>query len=412
MEALQCDEAAPSQNNATKTDRCMVDSETVHRDNKIQTRFRLIDKIGEGTYGIVFKAEDRENPHEGPVALKKIWLDERGEGVPVTTLREVALLKELNHVNIVRMRDFIAMTPRLFLVFDFLDQDLKQCLDSHFLHGTPPLFVKWCMVQILRGLEFCHGKRVIHRDLKPQNVLIDHSGNVKLADFGLARSCQLQCKQCYTHEVVTLWYRAPELLLGVQQYSASVDLWSAGCIFAEVCCRKPLFPGDSEIDELFKIFRGLGTPNDTVWPGVSKLPDFQPTFPMWKPTSITSSVPRMEALAADLLRQLVVYNPDTRLRADEALSHPYFEDIRGQLTPPTLASCGARRCGALTPSTSSSSSSAVLAPVGGLDLLPPPAAATAAGVDAVSCSSATASTSSCSSAPFVVAAPKRGRPSE
>ena len=148
---LQCDEAEPAATVRPTIDTSMVDSETVHRDNKIQTRFRLIDKIGEGTYGVVFKAEDRLNPDEGPVALKKIWLDERGEGVPVTTLREVALLKELNHVNIVRMRDFIAMTPRLFLVFDFLDQDLKQCLDSHFSNGTPPLFVKWCMLQILRG---------------------------------------------------------------------------------------------------------------------------------------------------------------------------------------------------------------------------------------------------------------------
>lgn len=131
---------------------------------------------------------------------------------------------------------------------------------------------------MIAGLNFCHARRILHRDLKPQNLLIDRSGALKLADFGLARAFGIPVRT-YTHEVVTLWYRAPEILLGQQQYSTPVDMWSIGTIFAEMVMKCPLYPGDSEIDELFKIFRTLGTPNEELWPGVSKLPDYKPTFP-------------------------------------------------------------------------------------------------------------------------------------
>jgi serine/threonine protein kinase len=193
----------------------------------------------------------------------------------------------------------IASPPRLFLVFDFLDQDLKQCLEARFQRGMPAGLVRSCMLQILRGLHHCHSHLVLHRDLKPQNVLISRSGAVKLADFGLARAFQLSGK--YTHEVVTLWYRAPELLLGLQQYTSALDIWSVGCIFAELASRKPLFPGDSEIDAIYKIFRHLGTPTDDVWPGVTKLPHFQAAFPAWKPRPLHEVVPTLTALDSDLL---------------------------------------------------------------------------------------------------------------
>mmetsp|Transcript_30450 Transcript_30450/g.79013 ORF Transcript_30450/g.79013 Transcript_30450/m.79013 type:complete len:355 (+) Transcript_30450:430-1494(+) len=182
------------------------------------------------------------------------------------------------------------------------------------------------MPQILSGLSFCHARLVLHRDLKPQNVLIDKQGRVKLADFGLARA--FQAKKTYTHEVVTLWYRAPELLLGNQEYSASVDLWSTGCILAELSCRRPLFPGDSEIDQLFRIFRLLGTPTEATWPGVTKLPDYQESFPKWHPTPIADHLPTMEACAADLLSNLITFEPSKRLRAEDAMRHNLFDDIR------------------------------------------------------------------------------------
>lgn len=145
----------------------------------------------------------------------------------------------------------------------------------------PTATVKSYLYQLILGIAICHSNRIVHRDLKPQNILIDTKSNsVKLADFGLARAFGLPVKT-YTHEVVTLWYRAPEILLGQKQYSTPVDMWSVGCIFAEMAQKKPLFCGDSEIDQIFKIFRIMGTPKECIWPGVNSLPDFKATFPRW-----------------------------------------------------------------------------------------------------------------------------------
>merc|ERR1711904_558357 len=134
--------------------------------------------------------------------------------------------------------------------------------------------------QLLRGIECCHANRIIHRDLKPQNLLIDSKLRLKIADFGLARAYAVPIPK-YTHEVVTIWYRAPEILLGSQLYSVPVDLWSVGCIMGEMATGAPLFAGDSEIDTIFRIFRKLGTPTEQIWPGLRELPDFKPTFPKW-----------------------------------------------------------------------------------------------------------------------------------
>lgn len=295
--------------------------------------YKILSKIGEGTYGVVYKAEslcseDRTESEPDMVAMKKIRLDDHQEGVPVTTLREVALLKLLCHENIVRLRDIIPNSPKLFLVFDFMDLDLKQCMDSRFRNGMPDQLIKSCMQQILQGVAFCHSKMVLHRDLKPQNVLIDKEGRVKLADFGLARAFQSQQK--YTHEVVTLWYRAPELLLGQEKYTSAVDIWSIGCIFAELACRRPLFPGDSEIDELFKIFRCLGTPSEDMWPGVGKLQYYNLAFPRWMGKAISEAVPLMSEEAVRLLEHLLVYQPCKRLSAEDALQSDYFEAVRNK----------------------------------------------------------------------------------
>jgi serine/threonine protein kinase len=182
------------------------------------------------------------------------------------------------------------------------------------------------MFEMLKGLEFCHAHRIIHRDLKPQNILVDKAGTVKLADFGLARTFSIPLRT-YTHEIVTLWYRAPEVLLGEKHYSTPVDIWSIGCIFAEMIRRKALFPGDSEIDQLFKIFQVLGTPNEEIWPGVTKLPDFKPSFPQWPTIDITLRVPGIDPAGLDLLKQMVCYEPSKRISARDALRHPYFKDL-------------------------------------------------------------------------------------
>jgi len=236
--------------------------------------FVKLEKIGEGTYGVVFKGRNRRTNEI--VAMKKIRLESEEEGVPSTAIREISLLKELQHPNIVSLQDVIMQESRLYLIFEFLTMDLKKYLDT----AIPPhemmsahLLKSYCY-QLLQAILFCHQRRVLHRDLKPQNLLIDKSGAIKVADFGLARAFGVPVR-VYTHEVVTLWYRAPEILLGASKYSCPVDIWSIGCIFAEMANKRPLFQGDSEIDQLFRIFRVLKTPTEDLWPGVSSLPDYK-----------------------------------------------------------------------------------------------------------------------------------------
>ena len=180
------------------------------------------------------------------MALKKVKIEHCDEGIPSTALREIALLKELDHPGIVNLLDIVHGENKLYLVFEFFNQDMKKYLDKR---GTPLSLqnVKSIVWQVLQGLLHCHQRRIMHRDLKPSNLLIDEAEkHVKIADFGLARSFGLPLKT-YTHEVVTLWYRAPEVLLGSKVYSTGVDMWSVGCILYELAHRKPLFYGESEI---------------------------------------------------------------------------------------------------------------------------------------------------------------------
>ena len=215
---------------------------------------------------------------------------------------------------------------RLYLVFEWLDQDLKKYMDSTGPGGMGLPLVKSYLYQLIRGMQFTHARGIMHRDLKPQNLLINRSGELKIADFGLARAFQVPIRT-YTHEVVTLWYRAPEILLGQRQYACPVDMWSIGAIFAEMVNRRPLWPGDSEIDELYKIFRTLGTPSEEVWPGVSSLPDYKPTFPQWPAQDVSKICPTLDDSGLDLLQQMLHYEPSKRITAKAALSHPWFDDI-------------------------------------------------------------------------------------
>lgn len=157
------------------------------------------------------------------------------------------------------------------------------------------------MWQLMQGLAFCHHRRVIHRDLKPQNLLIDRAGYIKIGDFGLARSITLPVR-VYTHEVITLWYRSPEILLGTDYYGPSVDLWSLGCIFAEMLTKRALFSGDSEIDQLYRIFRVLGTPTESLWPSMIHLADFKSSFPKWKQQDLSELLPEFSSDVIDLIR--------------------------------------------------------------------------------------------------------------
>ena len=186
---------------------------------------------------------------------------------------------------------------------------------------------------ILLGIAYCHTHRILHRDLKPQNLLLSSDGLIKLADFGLARAFGVPVRT-FTHEVVTLWYRAPEILLGCKYYSTEVDIWSIAGIFSEMATHKVLFRGDSEIDQLFQIFRVLGTPNENVWPGVSQLPDYNSTFPNWSPQNLSKYNPQLDEEGIDLLQKLLVYTPEERISAKAALKHEFFRNV--QIIKPPL----------------------------------------------------------------------------
>lgn len=280
--------------------------------------------LGEGTYGVVYKAIDQRNNEI--VALKRIRLEVEDEGIPSTALREISLLRELEHDNIVQLKDCVQSEGKLYLVFEFLDRDLKKYMES--CSGMlSPILVKSYLFQICRGLAFCHARGVLHRDLKPQNLLVSKDGRLKLADFGLARSFCPPIRPL-THEVVTLWYRPPEILLGCQTYAPPVDVFAIGTIFVEMVTKRPLFPGDSEIDQLYKIFRQLGTPSESVWPGVTTLQDWNPSFPNWVKTPYSQTVTdNLEPSGLDLLESFLAYSPKNRITAKDSLHHPYFDEL-------------------------------------------------------------------------------------
>eukprot|EP01100_Stratorugosa_tubuloviscum_P000914 TRINITY_DN1201_c1_g1_i2.p1 TRINITY_DN1201_c1_g1~~TRINITY_DN1201_c1_g1_i2.p1 ORF type:complete len:297 (+),score=128.18 TRINITY_DN1201_c1_g1_i2:103-993(+) len=290
-------------------------------------KYMKLDKLGEGTYGIVYKAKNRETGEV--VALKRIRLESEDEGVPCTAIREISLLKELRHPNIVRLHDVIHEDKKLTLVFEYLDLDLKKYMDE--CRGRiPPIRIKQFLYQLLKGIAFCHEHRVLHRDLKPQNLLINRQrGELKLADFGLARAFGIPVRS-YSHEVVTLWYRAPDVLLGSRKYSTPIDIWSTGCIFAEMVTGRALFPGANSNDQLLKIFRILGTPTEETLPGVTELPEFRRDFPDFPTQDIRAYVPDLDINGYELLESMLKYNPAQRITAEHAMRHKYVEEGKEQ----------------------------------------------------------------------------------
>lgn len=304
---------------------CDAEESYAEAKRNFKNQYDIGDVLGEGTYGKVLKARCRQTGVT--YAMKQMKLGSHSEeGVPSTAIREVAILKELTHENIVQLLDVFCKPGELILVFELLDSDLKKHMKA--LGGKlQPTQVRDFAAQLLTGIEFCHASRIIHRDLKPQNLLIDNSTlALKIADFGLARAYSLPIPQ-YTHEVVTVWYRPLEILLGSKLYSIPVDMWGVGCILAEMATGAPLFAGDSEIDTAFKIFMKLGTPTEAIWPGVSELPDFKPSFPKWSHkgwANIRNTLAQVGPQGVELLDQLMRYNPKTRISARQALQHPYF----------------------------------------------------------------------------------------
>ncbi|KAJ9394182.1 hypothetical protein DTO282F9_8899 [Paecilomyces variotii] len=293
-------------------------------DKQQPSSFQQLEKLGEGTYATVFKGRNRQTGEM--VALKEIHLDSE-EGTPSTAIREISLMKELKHESIVSLYDVIHTENKLMLVFEYMDKDLKKYMDSRGDRGQLDyITIKSFMHQLLRGIAFCHENRVLHRDLKPQNLLINKMGQLKLADFGLARAFGIPVNT-FSNEVVTLWYRAPDVLLGSRTYNTSIDIWSAGCIMAEMYTGRPLFPGTTNEDQLQKIFRLMGTPSERTWPGISQFPEYKPNWHVYATQDLRLILPQVDQLGLDLLNRMLQLRPEMRISAAEALRHPWFNDL-------------------------------------------------------------------------------------
>ena len=286
------------------------------------SRYIKTEKLGEGTYGIVYKAIDKVT--NKIVAVKVMRLDEEDEGVASTTLREVGVLKKMHHPNIVSLVDTFVHEQQLTIVLEFLQSDIRKYLKKS--GNITKKLLKSYSFQLLAGVYYLHTHRVIHRDIKPENLLIDQNGFLKICDFGLSRFFTIPITR-YTEDTITLWYRPPELLLHNPIYDVSADMWSVGCVIGEMATRKALFPGDSVLDEIHKIFTVLGTPDNDLCQEFHDLKDRTVVLPHYNPIPFKDVVNVNDVTLLDLLQKLLVIDPKKRLTAKEALKHPYFNEI-------------------------------------------------------------------------------------
>ncbi|KAH9000361.1 kinase-like domain-containing protein [Lactarius akahatsu] len=276
-------------------------------------------KVGEGTYAVVYRG--RELATGRKIAIKKIKVGQFKDGLDMSAVREVKYLRELHHPNVIELLDVFSSKTNLNLVLEFLDTDLEMIIKDRSLVFLPADIKSW-MAMMFRGLEFCHRNFILHRDLKPNNLLIASDGQLKIADFGLARDAADPGYKM-TCQVITRWYRPPELLFGCRYYSTAVDIWSVGCIFAELMLRTPYLPGESDMDQLKTIFRALGTPTEEEWPGHTKLPDYV-SIGQFPRTPLRDLFTAATADTLNLLSKCIVYEPRKRISAKDALNHPYF----------------------------------------------------------------------------------------
>ncbi|KAL7737761.1 hypothetical protein ACLKA6_006151 [Drosophila palustris] len=289
------------------------------------SEFEKLNRVGEGSYGIVYRARDTRSGEI--VALKKVRMDQEKDGLPVSGLREIMILKRCQHENIVRLREVVVgkSLDSIFLVMDFCEQDLASVLDNMSQPFTESE-VKCITLQVLRALKYMHSRFIIHRDLKVSNLLMTDKGSIKVADFGLARLSGQPSKPM-TPQMVTLWYRAPELLLGARTHTTAVDMWAFGCILGELLLGKPLLPGNSEIAQLNMIIDLLGAPSESIWPGFKDLPAVQNFSLNQQPyNNLKTKFHMLGQAGRTLLGILFYYNPSRRATAEECLSSKYFTE--------------------------------------------------------------------------------------
>ncbi|XP_013183676.1 cyclin-dependent kinase 7 [Amyelois transitella] len=287
-------------------------------------RYEKIDFLGEGQFATVYKARDVKT--DKIVAVKKIKIGSRLEaqdGINRTALREIKLLQELQHINLIGLLDVFGQKSNVSLVFDFMDTDLEIIVKDNNIVLTPAN-VKAYMIMTLKGLEYLHQNWILHRDLKPNNLLINREGILKIGDFGLAKAFGSPTR-INTHQVVTRWYRSPELLFGARQYGTGVDMWAIGCILAELLLRVPFLPGESDLDQLTRIFQVFGTPTEEIWPGMKSLTDYV-QFKQFPPQQLRHIFTAASDDLLQLLDSLLSLYPPKRCDCTQALQMPYFSN--------------------------------------------------------------------------------------
>ena len=273
------------------------------------------------TNGKTYQARDEETNQK--IMIKVIKNDDSNEdGIQATCLREIAILKTLQHTNIIKMLEYHVGTEGCYIVYENCDKTLESYINT-FSDELPLSSIQLISKQLLEALLYLHSHKIIHRNINPSNILFSHSQTIKLSDFSVSRVVSIPMRK-YTQEVVKTWYKAPELLLGKNGYGYGIDIWAVGCVIAEMILSEPLFMGECKFGQLMKIFRILGTPNETTWPGISQYCYFNSQFPQFKENKLAEKVGRSGKDGIDLLNNMLCCYPNKRINAKDALNHPFI----------------------------------------------------------------------------------------